>query len=66
MTDVDRNSPAANGGVLPNDVILEVNRQPVSNVSQVTKELQRATAGQPVFLLVWRDGAEVFVTMTRR
>ena len=66
VTDVDRNSPAANGGVLPNDVILEVNRQPVSNVSQVTRELQRATAGQPVFLLVWRDGAEVFVTMTRR
>jgi serine protease Do len=66
VTDVDRNSAAANGGVLPNDVILEVNRQPVSNVSQVTKELQRATAGQPVFLLVWRDGDEVFVTMTRR
>jgi S1-C subfamily serine protease len=51
---------------LPNDVILKVNGQAVSNVSQVTKELQSATAGQPVFLLVWRDNAEVFVTMTRK
>jgi serine protease Do len=66
VTDVDRNSPAAYAGVLPNDVILEVNRQPVSNVSQVTRELQRAAPGQPVFLLLWRDGNENFVTMTRR
>ena len=66
VTDVERNSPAANAGVLPNDVILKVNGQTVANVSQVTKELQRATTGQPVFLLVWRDNSEVFVTLTRK
>jgi Do/DeqQ family serine protease len=66
VTDVDRNSPAANAGVQPNDVILKVNGQTVSNVSQVTRELQRAAPGQPVFLLVWRDNQEVFVTMTKR
>ena len=66
VTDVERNSPAANAGVLPNDVILKVNGQTVANVSQVTRELQRATTGQPVFLLVWRDNSEVFVTMTRK
>lgn len=66
VTDVERNSAAANAGVLPNDVILKVNGQTVSNVSQVTRELQRATAGQPIFLLVWRDGNEVFITMSKR
>jgi serine protease Do len=66
VMDVERNSAAAYAGVLPNDVILEVNGQAVANVSQVTRELQRTTARQPVFLLVWRDGSEVFVTMTRR
>ena len=66
VTDVDRNSAAANGGVQPNDVILKVNGQTVSNVSQVTRELQRAAAGQPIFLLVWRDGNEVFITMSKR
>ena len=66
MSDVDRNSPAANGGVIPGDVILEVNRQKVANVSQITRELQKAQHGQPVFMLVWRNGDNVFVTMTKR
>jgi serine protease Do len=66
VMDVDRNSPAANAGIRPNDVIVEVNHQPVSNVSQVQRELQRATPGQPVFLVVWRDGQENFVTITKR
>ena len=47
VTDVERNSPAANGGVLPGDVILEVNRQKVANVSQVTRELQSAKPASP-------------------
>jgi serine protease Do len=51
VSDVDRNSPADRGGVLPSDVILEVNRQKVANVSQVTRELQKIQPGQPAFLL---------------
>jgi serine protease Do len=66
VSDVDRNSPAANGGVIPGDVILEVNRQKVANVSQITRELQKAQLGQPVFMLVFRNGDNVFVTMTKR
>jgi serine protease Do len=66
VSDVDRGSAAANAGVAPGDVILEVNRQPVTNVSQVTRELQKATPGTPVFLLVWRDGQQFFITMTKR
>jgi serine protease Do len=65
VTDVDRGSVAANAGIQPNDVILEVNRQPVANVSQITRALQSATAGRPVFLVVWRDGQEYFITMTK-
>jgi serine protease Do len=66
VLDVERNSAAALAGVLPNDVILEVNQQPVANVSQVQRELQRATPGQPVFMLLRRDDRDVFVTMTKR
>jgi serine protease Do len=70
VADVDRGSVAANAGVQPNDVIVEVNRQPVANVSQVTRALQNATAGRPVFLVVWRVsqgvGQELFITMTKR
>jgi len=63
---VERNSPAARAGIIPGDVIMEVNRQKVANTSQVTRELQRVQTGQPVFLLVWRDGNSLFFTMTKR
>jgi serine protease Do len=66
VADVERGSVAANAGVQPNDVILEVNREPVANLSQVTRALQNATAGRPVFLLVWRDGQQYFITMSKR
>ena len=66
VADVERESAAALSGVIPNDIILEVNRQPVANVSQVTRALQAAPSGSTVFLLVWRDGQQVFLTMNKR
>ena len=63
---VERRSAAANAGLLPEDIILEVNRQAVTSPGQVTKALQSAQPGQPVFLVVWRDGAEIFVALTKR
>jgi serine protease Do len=63
---IERNSPAASAGLAPNDVILEVNRQPVTSVGQVSRVLQGVGSGQTVFLLVWRNGSEVFVPMTKR
>ena len=66
VMEVERNSPADKAGVRSNDVIIEVNQQPVGNVSQVQRELQRAAAGQPIFLVVWRDRQELFITMIKR
>jgi serine protease Do len=63
---VERNSAAYNAGLLARDIILEVNRQPVSNVSQVTRALQAVPAGEPVFLVIWRNGQEQFVVLTKR
>jgi serine protease Do len=65
VADVDRESTAALSGVVPGDIILAVNRQPVANVSQVTRALQAAPAGSTVFLLVWREGQEMFLTMNK-
>ncbi len=65
ISDVEPNSPASIAGLAPGDVILQVNRQQVSNVSQITRELQKVGPGQPVFLLIWRDGSTTFVTVTK-
>ena len=66
VSDVERRSAGAAAGVQPNDVIVEVNREPVTNVSQVTRALQNTPAGTPVLMVVWREGQEVFLTMTKR
>jgi serine protease Do len=66
VTHVERNSAAAAGGVAPNDIILEVNRVPVSSVSQVTRELQKVQPGGAVTLLVWRNGTENFLVLKKR
>ena len=65
VASVERNSPAAVGGVRPGDVILEVNRTPVTSMQQVTRELQRAPAGTPLTMRVWRAGQQVFVMVRK-
>ena len=67
---VNRSGPAAAGRVIPNDVILEVNRVAVTSVAQVTRELERVPSGGTAFLLVWRTtpagSQQVFLTLRKR
>jgi serine protease Do len=65
VTGVQRNSAAAQAGIIPQDVVLEINQQPVASMNDVRRELQKIQSGDSVFLLVWRNGNEVFVTMTK-
>jgi serine protease Do len=64
ITDVDSGGPSA-GILRQGDVILSVNRQPVSNAADAGRELQRIASGRFAQVLVWRDGAEVFVTVKK-
>jgi serine protease Do len=66
VTHVERNSAAAAGGVQPNDVILELNRQQVTSVSQASRILQSVEPGKVVLVLVWRNGSENFLTIKKR
>ena len=64
VTEVEPRSPAARGGVRPGDVILEVNREPVAGAQAASRQLQSVGAGDAAFILVWRRGQEVFLTVT--
>jgi serine protease Do len=66
VAEVERGSAADAAGVVPNDVILQVNRQPVANLGEIQRLLQAAPAGRPVFVLLWRDGQQLFVTLRKR
>ena len=62
VTDVSSDSPAAEAGLRRGDVIEEVNREPVENISEYRKALRRA-GNQSLVLLVNRNGNTTFVVI---
>lgn len=60
VTDIDPASKLADSGLQKGDVIQQVNRQPVSNVSEFQNALRKA--GTDPLLLVNREGRTLFIT----
>jgi serine protease Do len=65
ITDVDPAGPAARSGVRPNDIILKVNRVDVDSAGAAVRELQKVRSGGTVFLRIWRQNQEIFVTVRK-
>ena len=65
VTEVDPRSPAARAGLAPGDLITEVNRTPVANSNQASREFQKVRSGQIATVLVVRDTQEVFLTLRK-
>ncbi|PCC99159.1 S1C family serine protease [Halopseudomonas pelagia] len=51
-----REGPAWNAGLMPGDVILHIDQEPVSNGRQAMNQVARAHPGQKVRLSILRDG----------
>ncbi len=64
ITDVEPDGPSA-GRLQPGDVILSVNRRPVSNASEAARALQQVQSGRIAQILAWRGTGEVFVTVKK-
>lgn len=63
--EVARDGAAVRAGLRPGDVVTAINRRAVHDAGTATRELARAEAGQPVFLLIWRRGVELFLQLRR-
>jgi serine protease Do len=60
-------SPAADAGVQPGDIILQVNRMTVDSVDAVKAEVAKAKADQPLLLLLRRaDGNTGYVALAAK
>jgi serine protease Do len=66
VASVNPSGPAAQGGVVPGDVVLSVQGAPVKSVSDVTSALSKVTAGRTARMVVWRQGREVLVLVRKR
>ncbi|HXZ85379.1 MAG TPA: Do family serine endopeptidase [Myxococcota bacterium] len=64
ITDVEPGSPAANAGLEPGDLIVEVDRKPVGSAADVDKRI--ASAGDSVLFLIRRGDATLFVAVNRK
>jgi serine protease Do len=65
ITDVDPDSNAAMAGIRPGDVLISVNRKPVTTAADAGRELKQIQSGRLAQLLIWRGGSEVFVTVKK-
>ena len=64
VTDVDPNGPAA-GILRPSDVIVAVNRTPVTSAAEAGRELAKVESGHIAQILVYRGNGEIFVTVKK-
>jgi S1-C subfamily serine protease len=62
VTDVDSNSPSAEAGLRPGDVIEEINRQPVQTAEQAVRMTEKPT-DKTTLLRIWRDGGSRYVVV---
>src|SRR5881628_1172044 len=60
---VEEDSPAANAGLQPGDVIAEIDRQPVASVDELERAIARRPPGSPALLLVHRDDGDLYITL---
>jgi serine protease Do len=65
VTDVQSDSPAAQAGVRPGDILLQVNQQTVSSVADVKKAMAQADNADTLLLLVQRERGSFFVALAK-
>ena len=59
----DPTAPAADAGLLPGDVIVEVDGQPIATFAEASAII-RSSPGEPLTVVVERDGAQRSLTVT--
>lgn len=63
ITEVQPNAPAANAGLRPGDVILEVEQKPVEDMRDLETRFGEAEPGETILLLVNRQGSTLYITL---
>jgi len=63
LVEVEENSPAAEAGFQPGDIILQIDQEPVKRIDAFTQAINQYRRGDIVLFLVNRGGSTVFLTL---
>ncbi|HKW91765.1 MAG TPA: DegQ family serine endoprotease [Methylomirabilota bacterium] len=63
VSDVQDGSPAADAGIRPGDVIAEVDHQPIRDMSDMKRALDKHAKGAPLVMRLNRDGNNLYVSV---
>ena len=63
VAEVKDGSPAAEAGIQPGDVIVQVNRKPVHSVDELRRSLAAQKPGEPTLFQIHRKDASLFVAL---
>ncbi len=61
---VTEDSPAANAGIQPGDVIVEADHHPVVSVTELRRAVEHHAKGTPLLVLVHRNGSSLYTAIT--
>jgi serine protease Do len=64
VVEVADGSTAAEGGLIPGDIIVEIDKQPVANLEIFNRLLTGTKEGHIILFLIDRDGTKIYVTLT--
>jgi serine protease Do len=65
ITDIEEGSPAG-GLLMPNDVIIEVNRKRINSMKDYEAVVSNIKSGQDILLLVFRNGSTIYMSLSAR
>lgn len=65
VVQVEENGPAAEVGMRPGDLILEVDQDPVKDLEQFEQKIDEYKAGETILFLVKRQGTTQYVTLRK-
>ena len=63
---VDAAGPAWEGGIREGDILVRINREPVTSLGAYRKTLAGLSKGQMHSVLLWRDGTQLYVAFRAR
>lgn len=63
VVNVDRDSPAGEGGIMPGDIIMELDQKPLETVSQFNDMVESYKGGDTILFLVKRRDSTIYLTV---